>query len=294
VAEEDAEPGRRCATMEGSGWSTRSTGPGVPGHRDEFTINIALIESAARCGRGASPRPGTAVAAEPGTAFLQEAGDRHPVATREFRPRSHRRLKPLPRDPEALAQFEAERRIKDSISIGSSLKVLLVATGEADLSQDSADHGMGTAARRRVLRAAGGLVTEMDGRPLRYGKPGWENPFFLAIGREPGIVAWCWPPLPPGCRRTNRGAAAGRLPPDEPPGCRRRRSRRSRSRRWTNAATADLAPPPPRRSRRHRSRSSRRRHPPEEEPPHRHGGTAEELWVLVVCGFGFGLGFGLA
>jgi len=33
-----------------------------------------------------------------------------------------------------------------------------------------------------VLEAAGGRVTRLDGTPLRYGKPGFENPHFLASG----------------------------------------------------------------------------------------------------------------
>ena len=42
-----------------------------------------------------------------------------------------------------------------------------------------------TAAGDAVVRGAGGRVVDLEGRPLRYGKPGWENPAFLAIGREP-------------------------------------------------------------------------------------------------------------
>jgi 3'(2'), 5'-bisphosphate nucleotidase len=37
-----------------------------------------------------------------------------------------------------------------------------------------------------VLRAAGGIVLRYDDRTeLRYGKPGWENPPFLAMA--PGV-----------------------------------------------------------------------------------------------------------
>ena len=34
-----------------------------------------------------------------------------------------------------------------------------------------------------VLLAAGGSVITLDGAPLTYGKPGFENPHFVARGR---------------------------------------------------------------------------------------------------------------
>ena len=33
-----------------------------------------------------------------------------------------------------------------------------------------------------VLSAAGGTVRDLDGKPLGYGKPGFENPHFVAYG----------------------------------------------------------------------------------------------------------------
>jgi 3'(2'), 5'-bisphosphate nucleotidase len=33
-----------------------------------------------------------------------------------------------------------------------------------------------------VLLAAGGQVRTLDGQPLRYGKPGFDNPHFAASG----------------------------------------------------------------------------------------------------------------
>jgi 3'(2'), 5'-bisphosphate nucleotidase len=41
-----------------------------------------------------------------------------------------------------------------------------------------------TAAGHAVLLAAGGQVYDMDGEPLDYGKPGFENPYFYAVGLE--------------------------------------------------------------------------------------------------------------
>jgi 3'(2'), 5'-bisphosphate nucleotidase len=39
-----------------------------------------------------------------------------------------------------------------------------------------------TAAGHAVLDAAGGRVDNLDGTPLRYGKPGFLNPGFIARG----------------------------------------------------------------------------------------------------------------
>ncbi len=41
-----------------------------------------------------------------------------------------------------------------------------------------------TAAGHALLVAAGGRVETVDGEPLAYGKPGFENPPFIARGRR--------------------------------------------------------------------------------------------------------------
>ncbi|MCU0763219.1 MAG: hypothetical protein MUF76_09635 [Hydrogenophaga sp.] len=40
------------------------------------------------------------------------------------------------------------------------------------------------AAGQAVLAGAGGRVESLAGLPLRYGKPGWENPDFVAWGQR--------------------------------------------------------------------------------------------------------------
>jgi 3'(2'), 5'-bisphosphate nucleotidase len=157
------------------------------GHSDEFTINIALIDAGSPVlGVVYAPALDRLFAAEPGTSFVVQAGDRRPISARSIPPdgatvvssRSHG-------DPDALAKFESGRQIKDSVTIGSSLKFCLVATGEADLyPRFGRTMEWDTAAGDAVLRAAGGRVMDLEGRLLRYGKPGWDNPFFLAAGRE--------------------------------------------------------------------------------------------------------------
>jgi 3'(2'), 5'-bisphosphate nucleotidase len=73
--------------------------------------------------------------------------------------------------------------VQNRLSIGSSLKFVLVATGEADVYPRLAPTmEWDTAAGDAVLRAAGGRVLDLDGAPLAYGKPRFYNPGFLATG----------------------------------------------------------------------------------------------------------------
>lgn len=83
--------------------------------------------------------------------------------------------------------YIARYSVTDSQSAGSSLKFCLVAAGEADLyPRLGRTMEWDTAAGRAVLAGAGGLVLRLDdGKPLTYGKPGWENPHFLALA--PGV-----------------------------------------------------------------------------------------------------------
>ena len=77
--------------------------------------------------------------------------------------------------------------VKDAKSAGSSLKFCLVATGEADLyPRIGRTMEWDTAAGDAVLRGAGGHVVHFDTHePLTYGKPGWDNPHFIAYA--PGV-----------------------------------------------------------------------------------------------------------
>jgi 3'(2'), 5'-bisphosphate nucleotidase len=68
-------------------------------------------------------------------------------------------------------------------SAGSSLKLCLVAAGEADLyPRLGRTMEWDIAAGHAVLSAAGGSVSGLDGEPLRYGKLGFDNPHFVAKG----------------------------------------------------------------------------------------------------------------
>lgn len=153
----------------------------------EFTINIALVtDRMPVLGVVLAPARGLMFAAAPADgALLEDAGGRRRITAREIpaegatvvSSRSHG-------DADALAKFTAGRRVASSVSAGSSLKFCLVAAGEADIyPRFGRTMEWDTAAGDAVLRAAGGRVTDLEGRPLAYGKPGFENPHFVAWGR---------------------------------------------------------------------------------------------------------------
>ena len=89
---------------------------------------------------------------------------------------------------QATDDYIARYAVRDMTSAGSSLKFCLVATGEADLyPRLGRTMEWDTAAGDAVLRGAGGHIVRFDDhQPLAYGKPGWDNPFFIAYA--PGVV----------------------------------------------------------------------------------------------------------
>jgi 3'(2'), 5'-bisphosphate nucleotidase len=88
---------------------------------------------------------------------------------------------------QATDDYLAKYKSKDLKSAGSSLKFCLVATGEADLyPRVGRTMEWDTAAGHAVLVGAGGDVVRFDNhQPLRYGKEGFANPFFIAYA--PGV-----------------------------------------------------------------------------------------------------------
>ena len=77
--------------------------------------------------------------------------------------------------------------VADMKSAGSSLKFCLVAAGEADIyPRLGRTMEWDTAAGDAVLRGAGGQMVRFDDHsPFVYGKPGYENSFFIAYA--PGV-----------------------------------------------------------------------------------------------------------
>jgi 3'(2'), 5'-bisphosphate nucleotidase len=89
---------------------------------------------------------------------------------------------------EELEAHLARFTIKERRTLGSSLKFCELAAGAADIYiRLGPTSEWDTAAGHAVLAAAGGTVTTFAGTPLRYGKPDFRNP---------GFVAWARAPLP--------------------------------------------------------------------------------------------------
>jgi 3'(2'), 5'-bisphosphate nucleotidase len=87
----------------------------------------------------------------------------------------------------ATDDYIARYDVAEFASAGSSLKFCLVASGEADLyPRLGRTMEWDTAAADAVLRGAGGRMVRFDDHgPFTYGKPGYENPFFIACA--PGV-----------------------------------------------------------------------------------------------------------
>jgi 3'(2'), 5'-bisphosphate nucleotidase len=157
-------------------------------HRDEFTVNIALVERR-RPILGVlhvPPRGVTYAATGPGTA-VKLAGDApaQPIAARTApagglvvaHSRSHNRRTDL-------EEYLAPYRVAERIVMGSALKFGLIAEGSADLYVRLGPTGeWDTAAGQAILEAAGGSVVDHAGAPLAYGKAAFLNPGFVARGR---------------------------------------------------------------------------------------------------------------
>jgi 3'(2'), 5'-bisphosphate nucleotidase len=151
----------------------------------EFTVNIALVEGD-RAVLGVVHVPSQDVTYAAADRATRQRGDGapQPIVARPVPPRgavvvhsrSHADEKQLAAYVATLA--DAERRLA-----GSALKFCLLAAGEADLyPRFGPTAEWDTAAGQVVLEAAGGTVTTLDGARLRYGKPGFCNPDFIARG----------------------------------------------------------------------------------------------------------------
>lgn len=86
-------------------------------------------------------------------------------------------------DAAQMDAFLSGRHVAKTVNYGSSLKFCRLAEGLADLyPRFGRTMEWDTAAPQAVLEAAGGSVCTLDGAPLRYGKPGWDNPHFVCAG----------------------------------------------------------------------------------------------------------------
>jgi len=158
----------------------------------DYTVNIGLIE-------GGSPTLGVVYA--PARSMLYWGDTQSNQAWQAVQPphgqrqpqigisvvQPHRALRAVASKSHNTPETESWLRsaaVTHRVSIGSSLKFVLIAAGEADVyPRPAPTMEWDTAAGDAILRAAGGRVLDLDGKPLMYGKPRFYNPGFLATGR---------------------------------------------------------------------------------------------------------------
>jgi 3'(2'), 5'-bisphosphate nucleotidase len=161
--------------------------------RGDFTVNIALI-------RDRVPVLGVVYAPAKSSLFAGNVTSKtafrsdQSTDTVEVAPRRPIKVRPVPASgviavssrshstPETDA-YLAQVHVADRVSVGSSLKFCLVATGEADLyPRLGPTMEWDTAAGHAVLLAAGGSVSAPGGAPMLYAKPMFRNSYFIASG----------------------------------------------------------------------------------------------------------------
>lgn len=163
--------------------------------RGDFTVNIALVEQGVpvrgvifaparkrlfyTTAEGRSIEEAGPFGAAPGAQQSLSVARPDNEALRVVASKSHRDA--------ATDAYIARYEVGDVKSAGSSLKFCLVAAGEADFyPRLGRTMEWDTAAGQAILQGAGGQVLRLDDHsPLHYGKPGYENPFFLALA--PGV-----------------------------------------------------------------------------------------------------------
>ncbi|MCS6890737.1 MAG: 3'(2'),5'-bisphosphate nucleotidase CysQ [Rhodovarius sp.] len=162
---------------------TKEFAAGLP----EFAVCIGLIEDGRPLlGALALPATGELFAAlvPARLAWKEQAGARRTIAVRTaptegltvLDSRSHSR-------PEAVSALLAGRRIARILPMGSAMKFARLAEGEADaVPRPGPTMEWDTAAGQAIVEAAGGVVLDLSGSPLAYGKPGWRNAGFIAWG----------------------------------------------------------------------------------------------------------------
>lgn len=159
----------------------------------EFTVNIALVQDGVPVlGVVYAPALAWLYAGLPGQgAWLEDAAGRRVICSRAC-PAAGLTLAVSRAHGEgpALDAWRAAQAVGGSVAAGSALKFGLLAAGQADAyPRFGTTMEWDTAAGHAVLRAAGGEVLGLDGQPLGYGKPGFENPHFIAWGQPPAAAA---------------------------------------------------------------------------------------------------------
>ncbi len=167
----------------------------------EFTVNIALIDKAKPVmGVVHTPVKNISHYAEKGIGAFKSSPDHptRPISVRQINPERVVMVASRSHAGEAVETYRTNlsRQVGavEIASMGSSLKLCLVAEGSADIyPRLGPTSEWDTAAAHCVLETAGGSVIRLDGSTLIYNKENILNPWFLACG-DPEFT-WTAPAL---------------------------------------------------------------------------------------------------
>ena len=156
----------------------------------EFTVNIALVEDG-RPVLGVVHAPAmnlTYFAAAGIGAFKRNAQNRiSPISAAEYDTSRVKVVVSRSHPSEELKKFLGRIDFLECVEMGSSLKICLVAEGEAHLyPRLGPTMEWDTAAAHCVVEMAGGAITDLKGDALRYNKRNLHNPEFIVCGL-PGL-----------------------------------------------------------------------------------------------------------
>lgn len=161
------------------------------GGKPDYTVNVALVD-------GGRPLLGVVVVPARGWIFAGDVASRiawrgevadggitgrRPVHVRTPPGEGLTAVASASHNTPETDAYLARCNVAGRTAYGSSLKLCMVAAGEADIyPRLGPTMEWDTAAGDAVLRAAGGQMLAPDGRPLAYGKPGFRNSNFVAAG----------------------------------------------------------------------------------------------------------------
>lgn len=170
--------------------------------RADFTVNISLIRNGVPClGVVVAPARNELFSGGYGSAYRcrisadGSIGERKKIATRAVPVTGLTAVMSASHGNAETSALLDRIVINQKLSIGSSLKFCLVASGMADVyPRLGRTMQWDTAAGDAVLRNAGGCTLRLDGSPLRYGAEGCDgvdgfaNPHFVACGGDADVL----------------------------------------------------------------------------------------------------------
>lgn len=185
-----SEEGRGVPYGERAGWTRFWLVDPLDGTKEfvkksgDFTVNIALVEDG-RLTAGViyAPYRDTLYYAADGLGAWKKQGGGEAAAIATRKPDGadgHVVVQSRSHPSEKLAKYLETITVKDSVSVGSSLKFCMVAEGAADLyPRMGPTWEWDTAAGQCIVEHAGGIVLGTDGERLGYNKPTLLNDGFM-------------------------------------------------------------------------------------------------------------------